>query len=96
MPTSIDRDAQVSIVTLKDDDALALIRHDAAHVLAEAVQELWPGTQITFGPATEDGFYYDFHRNEPFSPEDFEAIEGQDARDRRARRDDHASRLGPR
>ena len=73
----IDGDAAVSIVTLKDDDALELIRHDAAHVLAEAVQELWPGTQITFGPATEDGFYYDFHRNEPFSPEDFEAIEAK-------------------
>ncbi|HEX7008271.1 MAG TPA: threonine--tRNA ligase [Alphaproteobacteria bacterium] len=73
----IERDASVEIVTVKDDAALELIRHDAAHVLAEAVQELFPGTQITFGPATEDGFYYDFHRNEPFSPEDFEKIEAR-------------------
>ena len=71
----IDADAELAIVTLKDEDALELIRHDAAHVLAEAVQELFPGTQITFGPATEDGFYYDFHREAPFSTEDFEAIE---------------------
>ena len=73
----IDTDAAVEIVTVKDDDALELIRHDAAHVLAEAVQELYPGTQITFGPATDDGFYYDFHRNEPFTPDDFEAIEAK-------------------
>jgi len=71
----IERDAKVEIVTSKDPDALPLIRHDTAHILAEAVQELYPGTQITFGPATEDGFYYDFHRDEPFSTEDFEAIE---------------------
>ncbi len=73
----ITQDAEVAIVTMKDDDALELIRHDAAHVLAEAVQELFPGTQITFGPATEDGFYYDFHRNEPFSTDDFERIEAK-------------------
>jgi threonyl-tRNA synthetase len=72
---AIEADAQLAIVTIKDDDALELIRHDAAHVLAEAVQELFPGTQITFGPSTEDGFYYDFHREEQFSTEDFEAIE---------------------
>jgi threonyl-tRNA synthetase len=77
LATVIDRDAAVAIVTLKDDDALELIRHDAAHVLAEAVQALWPGTQITFGPATEDGFYYDFHRNAPFTPDDFAAIEAK-------------------
>ena len=71
----IEDGAELAIITIKDDDALELIRHDAAHVLAEAVQELFPGTQITFGPATEDGFYYDFHREEPFSSEDFEAIE---------------------
>ena len=76
LATLLDRDSEVSIVTIKDEeDALELIRHDAAHVMAEAVQELYPGTQITFGPATEDGFYYDFHREEPFSPDDFEAIE---------------------
>jgi threonyl-tRNA synthetase len=77
LATRIDRDAAVSIVTLKDADALELIRHDAAHLLAEAVQELWPGTQITFGPAIEDGFYYDFHREAPFTPDDFAAIEAK-------------------
>ena len=71
----LDRDAQVAIVTRKDDKALEVIRHDAAHVLAQAVQDLFPGTQVTIGPAIEDGFYYDFAREEPFSPEDFEAIE---------------------
>jgi threonyl-tRNA synthetase len=73
----IERDAAVELVTLKSDDATVyeLIRHDAAHVMAEAVQELFPSTQITFGPATEDGFYYDFHRDDPFSTDDFEAIE---------------------
>ncbi|MBT3398707.1 MAG: threonine--tRNA ligase, partial [Rhodospirillaceae bacterium] len=71
----IEADASVAIITIKDEDALELIRHDAAHVLAEAVQELFPGTQITFGPSTDDGFYYDFHRTEAFSSDDFEAIE---------------------
>src|ERR671912_88130 len=55
--------------------ALELLRHDAAHVLAQAVQELYPGTQITFGPSTEDGFYYDFVRDQPFTPDDFAKIE---------------------
>ncbi|MCY4191514.1 MAG: threonine--tRNA ligase [Rhodospirillaceae bacterium] len=73
----INDDAAVEIVTIKDDEALELIRHDAAHILAEAVQELFPGTQITFGPATEHGFYYDFHRTEQFTPDDFEAIEAR-------------------
>jgi threonyl-tRNA synthetase len=71
----IDRDARAEIVTRSHPDALELLRHDAAHVLAEAVQELYPGTQITFGPATETGFYYDFARDEPFTPDDFEKIE---------------------
>jgi threonyl-tRNA synthetase len=71
----VDRDAKIGIVTSKDPEALELLRHDAAHVLAQAVQELYPGTQITFGPATEDGFYYDFVRDQPFSPEDFARIE---------------------
>jgi threonyl-tRNA synthetase len=71
----VERDAKVAIVTARDPDALELLRHDAAHVLAQAVQELYPGTQITFGPATEDGFYYDFVRPEPFTPEDFAKIE---------------------
>ncbi len=73
----IEADAQLAIVTLKDDDVLDLLRHDAAHVMAEAVQELYPGTQITFGPAIEDGFYYDFARDEPFTPEDLEKIEAR-------------------
>ena len=60
----VDHDAKIGIVTSRDPEALELLRHDAAHVLAQAVQELYPGTQITFGPATEDGFYYDFVRAE--------------------------------
>ncbi|MGE0153157.1 MAG: threonine--tRNA ligase [Reyranellaceae bacterium] len=75
LATRIERDANVSIVTAKDPDALELLRHDAAHVMAQAVQELYPGTQITFGPAIDNGFYYDFVREEPFTPEDFERIE---------------------
>jgi len=66
---------KVEILTRDDPRALELIRHDAAHVLAEAVQELWPGTQVTIGPVIENGFYYDFARNQPFTPEDFPAIE---------------------
>ena len=62
-------------ITAKDADALDVLRHDAAHVMAQAVQELYPGTQITFGPSIENGFYYDFVREEPFTPEDFERIE---------------------
>jgi threonyl-tRNA synthetase len=71
----IDRDAAIEIVTRDHPDALELLRHDCAHVMAEAVQELYPGTQITFGPAIENGFYYDFARAEPFTPEDFGKIE---------------------
>ncbi|HEX6102546.1 MAG TPA: TGS domain-containing protein, partial [Alphaproteobacteria bacterium] len=71
----VDRDAKVEIVTREDPRALELLRHDAAHVMAEAVQELYPGTQVTFGPATETGFYYDFARPEPFTPEDLARIE---------------------
>ncbi|MBM3643758.1 MAG: threonine--tRNA ligase [Alphaproteobacteria bacterium] len=74
---TVDRDARIGILTARDPEALELLRHDAAHVLAQAVQELWPGTQITFGPSTEDGFYYDFVRAEPFSPEDFAKIEAR-------------------
>nr|MBC8451672.1 TGS domain-containing protein [Rhodospirillaceae bacterium] len=72
---TIEADAHVEIVTRDHADALDLLRHDAAHVFAQAVQELFPDTQITFGPAIEDGFYYDFHREEPFTPDDFEAME---------------------
>ncbi len=71
----ISGNASVRILTRDDDVALELIRHDCAHVLAEAVQELFPGTQVTIGPVIENGFYYDFHRNQPFTPEDFPAIE---------------------
>ncbi|MEX1107351.1 MAG: threonine--tRNA ligase [Dongiaceae bacterium] len=74
---AIDEDAKIEIVTRDHPDALELLRHDCAHVLAEAVQELYPGTQITFGPATETGLYYDFVREEPFTPEDFPKIEAK-------------------
>ncbi len=69
--------ASVEIVKREDTAALELIRHDCAHVLAEAVQALFPGTQVTIGPVVENGFYYDFFRNEPFSTDDFEAIEAK-------------------
>ncbi|MBT6886250.1 MAG: threonine--tRNA ligase [Rhodospirillaceae bacterium] len=75
LSTVIDADSDVAVITDKDEEALDLIRHDAAHVLAEAVQELWPGTQVTIGPNIENGFYYDFAREEPFTPEDLETIE---------------------
>jgi threonyl-tRNA synthetase len=77
LETAIDHDADVVFVTRRDPEALGLIRHDAAHVLAEAVQELYPGTQVTIGPAIAEGFYYDFARNEPFTPEDFAPIEAR-------------------
>ncbi|MFT5507877.1 MAG: threonyl-tRNA synthetase [Hyphomicrobiaceae bacterium] len=73
----IDRDAGVKIVTRGDDEALELIRHDCAHVLAEAVQELFPGTQVTIGPVIQDGFFYDFARDEPFHLDDLEKIEAK-------------------
>ena len=73
----VERDARVEIVTRKDADALELLRHDAAHVMAEAVKELFPETQVTIGPAIEDGFYYDFARQAPFTPEDLERIEAR-------------------
>lgn len=67
--------ATIRIVTLKDPEALELTRHDCAHIMAEAVQELYPGTQVTIGPAIENGFYYDFARAEPFTPDDLTAID---------------------
>jgi threonyl-tRNA synthetase len=73
----IERDATFELITHQDPRALDLIRHDCAHVLAEAVQTLWPGTQVTIGPVIENGFYYDFFRNQPFTPEDFPAIEAK-------------------
>ncbi|MFG1305949.1 threonine--tRNA ligase [Xanthobacter autotrophicus] len=71
----ITRDAKLEIVTRDDPRALELIRHDCSHVMAEAVQELWPGTQVTIGPVIENGFYYDFARNAPFTTEDLPLIE---------------------
>ena len=73
----IEEDAQVSIVTARDDDGLALLRHDAAHVMAEAVKELYPEVQVTIGPVIKDGFYYDFARPTPFTPDDLEHIEAR-------------------
>ena len=71
----IDSDANIKIVTARDADGLELLRHDAAHVLAEAAKELWPDIQVTIGPVIEDGFYYDFARDEPFAPADLERLE---------------------
>jgi threonyl-tRNA synthetase len=71
----IDRDAKIEFVSREDPRALELIRHDAAHIMAEAVQSLWPGTQVTIGPVIENGFYYDFFRNQPFTLEDLPVIE---------------------
>ncbi len=73
----IEQDAKIRVITRKDSEALELIRHDAAHVLAMAVQELYPGTQVTIGPAIEDGFYYDFARDTPFTPDDLPKIEAK-------------------
>jgi threonyl-tRNA synthetase len=73
----IKADSKIRILTRDDPEALALIRHDAAHVMAEAVQELYPGTQVTIGPVIENGFYYDFAREEPFTPEDLPKIESK-------------------
>jgi threonyl-tRNA synthetase len=71
----LTEDAKLQVFTTKSPEALELIRHDAAHVVASAVQRLFPGTQVTIGPATEEGFYYDFSREKPFTPEDLEKIE---------------------
>jgi threonyl-tRNA synthetase len=77
LSAKIEADAKVRIITRKDPEALDLIRHDTAHILAMAVQALFPGTQVTIGPNVDDGFYYDFARNEPFRTEDFPAIEAK-------------------
>jgi threonyl-tRNA synthetase len=71
----IEHDSKIEFINRDDPRALELIRHDAAHVLAEAVQDLWPGTQVTIGPVIENGFYYDFARNQPFTLEDLPVIE---------------------
>jgi len=74
---AIDHDAKATIITRDMPEGLEILRHDAAHVMAEAVKELYPGTQVTFGPATETGFYYDFARDEPFTPDDLAKIEAR-------------------
>ena len=72
---SISKNVEVRIITGQDKEGLEVIRHDTAHVLAMAVQELFPGTQVTIGPVIEDGFYYDFSRKEPFTDDDLKKIE---------------------
>jgi len=71
----IKEDSLVKIFTAKDPEGLEVIRHDAAHIMAMAVQELYPGTQVTIGPVIENGFYYDFARKDPFTDEDLKKIE---------------------
>ena len=71
----ITKNSKVKIITADDKDGLDVLRHDAAHIMAMSVQELFPGTQVTIGPVIENGFYYDFARQEPFTPEDLEKIE---------------------
>jgi threonyl-tRNA synthetase len=75
LASRVDHDAKVAILTATSPEALEILRHDAAHVMAEAVKELYPETQVTFGPATDSGFYYDFARDQPFTPEDLGHIE---------------------
>jgi threonyl-tRNA synthetase len=75
LTTPITTDSTLTIITVKDKDGLHILRHSCAHVMAEAVQEIWPDTQVTIGPAIENGFYYDFARKEPFTIEDFAKIE---------------------
>ena len=72
---SINSDSSVKIITNKDKEGLEVMRHDAAHIMAMAVQELFPGTQVTIGPVIENGFYYDFARKEPFTKDDLKKIE---------------------
>ena len=71
----IAKDASIKFIARTDPEALELIRHDCAHVCAEAVQDLWPGTQVTIGPVIENGFFYDFAKAEPFTPDDLAKIE---------------------
>jgi len=92
---SIDRDATLSIVTDKDPEGLEIIRHSTAHLLANAVQELFPDAQVTIGPVVENGFYYDFAYKRPFSTEDLAAIEKRMARDFRQGFESASSRAAP-
>ena len=77
LSTVLDKDSEVAVITAADKEGVEIIRHDAAHIMAEAVQELFPGTQVTIGPVIENGFYYDFARDEPFSLNDLEKIEAK-------------------
>ena len=77
----IVKDSKVRIITVKDKEGLEVLRHDTAHILAMAVQELFPKTQVTIGPVIEDGFYYDFSRKEPFTENDLLKIEKKNGRD---------------
>ncbi len=77
LTTEITTDSTLTIITAKDADGLHILRHSCAHIMAEAVQEIWPDTQVTIGPAIENGFYYDFARKEPFTTEDFALIEAK-------------------
>jgi threonyl-tRNA synthetase len=77
LATAIDSDAALEIITRDSVDGLEILRHDAAHVMAEAVKELFPETQVTIGPVIEDGFFYDFARDEPFHPDDLARIEAR-------------------
>ena len=77
----IIKDSKVRIITPKDKEGLDVIRHDAAHIMAMAVQEIFPGTQVTIGPVIENGFYYDFARKEPFTSNDLKKIEKKNVRD---------------
>ena len=77
LATVIDHDAKIAVITRTSPEALEILRHDAAHVMAEAAKELYPDVQVTFGPATETGFYYDFARDQPFTPEDLAKIEAR-------------------
>ena len=78
--STIDKDSSIKIFTAKDPEGLEVIRHDTAHIMAMAVQELYPGTQVTIGPVIENGFYYDFARKEPFTEDDLEKIEKKNVR----------------
>ncbi len=75
LTTTLTKDSKLEIFTPKNPEGLDLVRHDAAHIVASVVQRLFPGTQVTIGPTTDEGFYYDFSRDKPFTPEDLEAIE---------------------
>ena len=77
LSSTISKDSKIQIITIDDKDAIELLRHDSAHTMAMAVQELFPGTQVTIGPVIENGFYYDFARDEPFTEDDLIKIENK-------------------